>query len=113
MPRIEIKKAEIARIEADSARSIAENEKIKTQVALEKAKKLIKALYFYDGRLALSSKEHFGHIRFGFINKDAFPVIDYKYSKAEQFDYTGLAFVTRDGMNYFIDTKGIRIQNSI
>ena len=108
--------------EAEEQRKIAEEEqekaeiaKLETQAALSKADKLINAFYFYDGKFALASKEIDGKVKFGFINKDANVVIDYKYDKAEQFDSTGLAIVFKDTMKYFIDTTGneYKIANNI
>lgn len=77
----------------------------------DKANKLVDAFYFYDGKLALASKKVKYTLRYGFINKDANVVIDYKYSQADQFDDSGFAKVKKEDDNgnkvsYFIDTAG-------
>jgi len=73
-----------------------------TKAALAKAEKLVNAFYFYDGKLALAYKNQ----RFGYINQEGDPVIDYKYESAEQFDRYGLAKVVLDGKDYLVDTLG-------
>ncbi|MEO5997952.1 MAG: AAA family ATPase [Chitinophagaceae bacterium] len=83
-----------------------------TELALAKANKLINAFYFYDEKFALAIKDMGNGEKYGFINKEADPVIDYKYEKAEQFDYEDLlAKVKRyddEGSltDYLIDTTG-------
>jgi len=93
-------------IETKSALNIARDEKQRADSALAQANKLINAFYFYDGKLALALKEvqfiprrsrYILHVkRYGFINKEGRAVIDYKYEKAEQFDYTGFAKVKKN-----------------
>jgi seryl-tRNA synthetase len=88
---------------AEKALKAVEAQKVETDKALAKAdalnsknEKLINAFYFYDGRLALAIKTINGEEKYGFINKDADVVIDYKYEKAEQFDEKGFAKVKKD-----------------
>ncbi len=99
--------AEKSRVQADTARAEAERERIKTKAALDQAEKLIDAFYFYDDNIALASQEIIGEgIKFGYINKEGNVVVDFKYDKAQLFEYPGFARVYRDSTNYIIDTEG-------
>ncbi|MEM9919035.1 MAG: leucine-rich repeat domain-containing protein [Bacteroidota bacterium] len=74
-----------------------------TQLALQKANKLIRAFYFYDGKFALAYDGQFYFIdekgnRIKKINK---------YSNAVQFDQRGFARVRKNKRDMLIDTFGI------
>jgi hypothetical protein len=93
---------------ADQAEKRATGEAATAKAALTKADKLINAFYFYNGKFALAQGPN---ERYGFIDRKGDVVIDYKYAKAEQFDYRGFAKVKkrvgRGGgriVDYLIDT---------
>ncbi|WP_149243066.1 leucine-rich repeat domain-containing protein [Dyadobacter sp. 32] len=66
---------------------------------------IIDALYFYKGRFAIAQKEINGSTKFGFINKNGLPEIDYIYDEVTQFSETdGFARVKREKKNYLLDT---------
>ena len=110
------KNALIAEKEALEARENALMAFQEAQLANAKNEKIINAMDFYQGRLALAY--HNG--KYGFINKEGEPVIDYEYYKGEPFDTeTGFAemeYAVRDKTTgkvlsstpYLVDTKGIR-----
>jgi len=76
----------------------------------EKKKKIIDASYFYEDKFGLAYKND----KFGFINKDGKLLIDYKYNSARQFDYLGLAKVTKEKdeevFDYLLDTSGVEFK---
>ena len=119
-----------ARLRADSAKVYAVQSEEKARRALDTAKvdkqradsalalasKLVRTIYFYDGKFALSVREIFGDYKYGFVNKEGDVVINYKYDQAEQFDRnTGFAKVKRTNnnshlINFLIDTTGKEYQ---
>ncbi len=95
-----------ARQEAEIQKNLAKKALAEAESSNAKNQKLINAFYFYDGKFALAFKND----SYGFINQKGDAVIDYKYSTAEQFDYTGFAKVKKDErgviIDYLIDTTG-------
>jgi Leucine-rich repeat (LRR) protein len=89
--------------------ALAETEKQK-QIAtdnLAKANKLIDAFYFYEDRFALAYGERNNRKVFYFIDKNGDEVEKLgKWDKAEQFDYTGFAYIKIDGKDHLLDTLG-------
>ena len=83
--------------------------------ALQQAKKLIDAFYFYGGRFALAYGEKNGINVFYFIDKNGDEVEKLgRWEKAEQFDGRGLARIQRwhQGrlVNFLLDTVGTTYQ---
>ncbi|MCB9291554.1 MAG: leucine-rich repeat domain-containing protein [Lewinellaceae bacterium] len=104
-----IEKALQARVEqVEEARRQVEAEKLNTQVALDKANKLIDAFYFYDGRFALALGGKNSDPKFYFIDKNGDKVKKLgEWDSAEQFEYTGFARVKKKDQLYLIDTAGL------
>lgn len=73
----------------------------------ERKERLIKALYFYEGKYALAYQNG----RYGYINKDGHPVIPYKYNEATPFSaITGFAKVKRNRVSYLLSTDSSEYQ---
>jgi Leucine-rich repeat (LRR) protein len=89
----------------------ADEAKQQTQVALQKADKLIDAFYFYAGRFALAYGEKEYENVFYFIDKNGDEVAKLgRWEKAEQFERMGFSRVTKkEGgqfTDYLLDTLG-------
>ncbi len=106
---------------AQIAERLAKLRQTQAVKANEKNEKIIKAMDFYGGNLALA----FHNGKYGFINKDGAPVIAYEYDKGEPFDAaTGYAEMeimstekddSKNGLKYkyikyLVDTEGTRYQ---
>jgi len=87
---------------AEQAQQKAEKEKEKVLIAQKLNEKLINLFYFYEDKIAVAHK----YGKFGFINRNADIVIEFKYDKVSMFDYTGFAKVERDRTKYLIDRSG-------
>jgi len=64
------------------------------------------ALGFIDGR-AMVARGDFGG--WGFIDSTGKTVVPFKHDSVLTFDYSGRAFVTKDGRSYMIDRDGARV----
>ncbi|TXE12358.1 WG repeat-containing protein [Algoriphagus aquimarinus] len=90
------------------------NQKEATDRAFSNEKRvqtIIDAIYFYENRFALASRQDTitGKIKYGFINKQGEPMIDYKYDEASAFDNeTEFAKVVVDGKKFWIDTTEVK-----
>jgi Leucine-rich repeat (LRR) protein len=74
-----------------------------TQAALQKAQKLMDAIYFYDDKFALAFKNY----QFYFIDKNGDEVSKLgKWDRAEQFGWNGFAKVQRYNTKYLLDPLG-------
>jgi hypothetical protein len=72
---------------------------------LHRNKRIVKNMYFYEGRYALRvKKDSSGHLRYGFMDKHGFEKIPCDYEEATQFDKYGYARVKMNGELYLIDT---------
>lgn len=69
--------------------------------ANSKNEKIVNAMDFYQGELALASKND----KYGFINKVGETEIEFKYDKGEPFD-EGFAEMEREDTKYLIDIEG-------
>lgn len=69
--------------------------------ANSKNEKIISAMDFYEGELALASKND----KYGFINTTGETEIEFKYDKGEPFD-KGFAEMEREDTKYLIDVEG-------
>ena len=95
---------------SDSLYIVANEEKIKTQTALNKADSalniantIVNAMYFYDDKLALA----YNGEKWGYINKKGEVMIDFLYYEAEMFaEESGFAKVKDIQGEYLIDTSG-------
>ncbi len=99
------KKLESARLHISRSLVITEEAELKSRLALEKARKLTEAFYFYAGRFALAFREG----QFYFIDKNGQRVENISkegWDKATQFDRRGLAQVWRSGESFLLDTFG-------
>ena len=74
------------------------------QAAEEKVTSVINKIYFYGGTFGLAYND--SSKTYGFIDKQLNNKIDFKYSEAFSFDYTGYAKVKRGLYYYLIDTLG-------
>jgi Leucine-rich repeat (LRR) protein len=91
---------------------VSNNERLRAEEANEKNEKIINAMDFYEGKYALA----FNNSKYGFIDKDGEPKIDFDYNKGEPFDSeTGFAEMEIEGVKvsdpnikYLIDTSGTR-----
>lgn len=95
--------------QANVQAALAETQKAKLQTdsALQKANRLINAIYFYEDKYALS----YAYGNYFFINKNGDEITSLgKWEKAEQFDRNGFAKVKKnDGsalVDYLLDTLG-------
>ncbi len=104
----ERKEAVEARLAADKAKEEALAEKTKAEAAEQKANAVLDKIYFYEGKygLAYDNKAQFGLGVYGFIDKNLNTKIDFLYSEAQPFDYTGFAKVKKNNEYYLIDTTG-------
>jgi Leucine-rich repeat (LRR) protein len=98
---------------SNNEKVIAKAAQLDAEAANEKNIKIINAMDFYDGKLALAFKNG----KYGFIDKDGNPSpnIDFVYQKGEPFDVeTGFAEmetmnpIGSDRVKYLIDTSGNR-----
>ena len=72
---------------------------------LDRNKKIVNNMYFYEGSYALCvKKDSAGHLRYGFMDKQGYERIPYDYEEATQFDKYGYARVKMEGDLYLIDT---------
>ena len=103
-------KANEAQKETEKALKNVEIQKNTADSALKVSKSIIDALYFYDGKFALASREDIDKKKvYDFINKKGETIIDYKYEYATAFDERGFAkvkFQNQDKEYYMIDTTG-------
>jgi len=96
------KKIKFLQRELKNALIEAEKKKRDAIEANEKAQKIINAFYFYDNKFALA----YNGARYGFIDKLGNIKIPYYYQDASPFKMqTGFASVTRENINYLIDTS--------
>ena len=106
-----LKKVEQAKKDISQLLIETQNAKNDTEVALNRAKKLTDAFYFYEDRFALAVKKD-DIIGFYFIDKNGDKVEKLgKWIKAEQFDSKGFAKVETPGAmgniyDYLLDTFG-------
>jgi Leucine-rich repeat (LRR) protein len=71
---------------------------------LKKANYIIETLYFYDNRVGLAYKD----FKYGYIDKKGTTLIPFKYDDAGHFDpFSGFAKVSRENMQYLVDTSGV------
>ncbi len=94
---------------AEAALKLAEEEKTKAEAAEEKATAVLDKIYFYEDRFGLAYENG----RYGFIDKNLKTKIDFRYIEAMPFDYTGFAWVKKEGeglsmkqIDFLIDTLG-------
>lgn len=88
---------------AEKALREAEIEKSRAKAAEKKANEVLDKIYFYEDRYGLAYSG--GH--YGFIDKDLKTRIEFAYSEAMPFDYTGYAWVKRGNFEQFmLDTLG-------
>jgi hypothetical protein len=107
------KEAEKARIEADTAKNKVVRSAAQTQIALDKAQKLIRTFYFYNNRFALAYK-NFGVSRsnimlfkFYFIDQNGDGVEKLgQWNEAGPFKESGFARVKGGDIDYIVDTLG-------
>ena len=93
-------KKALKQVEIEKQMAIAE--KTKAQAAEAKAKAVLDKIYFYDGKFGLA----YNHGHYGFIDKDLYTKIEFKYDEAIPYDYTNFAKVKKYNIYYFIDTLG-------
>ena len=93
--------------QAETALAETEKAKEETQIALQKANKLVKAFYFYEDRFALAYGEKDYYNVFYFIDKNGNEVTKLSHwKKAEQFDRRGFAKIKKKDKDYLLDTFG-------
>jgi hypothetical protein len=81
--------------------------KAEAEASLQQAKKLVNAFYFYADRFALAFGEIEDRKAYYFIDKNGDEAAKLgRWTKGEQFDYSGFAEVGKDGINYLLDTMG-------
>ncbi len=99
-----------AQNETRAALRQAEEEKEKAEYALAKAKKLVEALFFYDGKFALAYGRGESSVldnNYYFINKEGNKVNKLQaWDKAEPFDDQGFAKVQNSFRVFLLDTLG-------
>ncbi|MEM6262795.1 MAG: leucine-rich repeat domain-containing protein [Bacteroidota bacterium] len=91
--------------------NLIEGERNRADSALEVAQRVLDALYFYEGKFALSVKEVENGVsyekKYGFINKQGKVVIPYEFDGATPFsDRDGFSRVKKEGQSYLLDTTG-------
>ncbi|MFN0203297.1 MAG: WG repeat-containing protein [Bacteroidia bacterium] len=64
---------------------------VEVRVQRDKNRKIIDALYFYNGKFGIGTKAIDGNIKYGVIDKEGNEVIPYKYDELSQFDDIGFA----------------------
>ncbi|MGH1339626.1 MAG: leucine-rich repeat domain-containing protein [Aureispira sp.] len=99
------KKAKIETENAVKSESRAKAARVVADLANKKNKKIINAMDFYQGNLALA----FNNGKYGFINKNGDPVIPYEYDRGEPFDpETGYAEMEIAENKYLVDASSQR-----